>query len=317
MKIYLPSGAFLGNIDPFLRGFDPREPDQFTISSHPSWVSVHPVVLTMLAALGTKLGQQGIKIDQFETKSKNYFERMGLFKFLGLQSGISIVSHEAAGRFIPITQIRDSSTLTQFITDIIPLLHLDPHQAEPIRYIVDELVRNVLEHSQSPHGAFVAAQYYPKTNSIKIGVADTGIGIKKSISHAHQVSSDLDAIRLALTPGVTGTTSKEGGTAQNAGAGLFFIKSIAHANHSYFIIYSGKGFYKLLKKNKRNLPFDPFADHHSKHNDLPPWPGTVVGVDISLDDTPEFTSLLDLIRNSYHEAIKERRKQRYRKPRFV
>lgn len=81
-----------------------------------------------------------------------------------------------------------------------PLLHLSPHEAEPI-------------------------QHYPKTNAIKIGIADTGIGIFKSISHVHQVDFDLAAIRLALQPGVTGTTSHEGGTSQNAGAGLFFIKS--------------------------------------------------------------------------------------------
>ena len=317
MKLHLPNSAFIGNIDSFLRGFVPSDPGSLTITSNPNWVSVHPLVLVMLASLSADLKPGSITIDNFEAKSKNYFERMGLFKFLGIQSGISIVKHESAGRFVPITQIKDSITLSQFVTDIIPLLHLDPLQTESIRYIVSELVRNVLEHSRSPHGAFVAAQYYPKSNSIKIGVADTGVGIKESISHSHLVKTSLEAIRLALMPGITGTTKQEGGTSQNAGAGLFFIKSIAHVNHSLFAVYSGSGFYKLLKNTKKSLPFDPFVDNHSKHNDFPKWQGTIVGVDISLDNTPEFTSLLDLIRQSYRDAIKSRRPKRYNKPQFI
>ena len=35
--------------------------------------------------------------------------------------------------------------------------------------------------------------------------------IKKTINASHNASSHLDAIRLALTPGITGTTKKEGG----------------------------------------------------------------------------------------------------------
>ena len=198
MKLHLPNSAFIGNIDSFLRGFVPSDPGSLTITSNPNWVSVHPLVLVMLASLSADLKPGSITIDNFEAKSKNYFERMGLFKFLGIQSGISIVKHESAGRFVPITQIKDSITLSQFVTDIIPLLHLDPLQTESIRYIVSELVRNVLEHSRSPHGAFVAAQYYPKSNSIKIGVADTGVGIKESISHSHLVKTNLEAIPTFL-----------------------------------------------------------------------------------------------------------------------
>lgn len=271
----------------------------------------------MIAALASQIKPSNISVDHFTAKSKNYFARMGLFRYLGVDLGNSVIEHEPAGRFVPITQIKDSASLTKFVTDIIPLLHLSPREAESIRYIMSELIRNVLEHSDSRGGAYVAAQYYPKSNAIKIGVADSGIGIKKSISRSYSTTSDLDAIRLSLIPGITGTTPKEGGTPQNAGAGLFFIKSIAHVNHSLFMLYSGSGMYKLLKNTRNSLPVDPFQDKHSKHTNLPYWQGTVVGVDISLDNTPEFTSLLDLIRQTYREAIRQRRKARYHKPKFI
>ena len=50
-----------------------------------------------------------------------------------------------------------------------------------------------------------------------------GVGIKTTIATVHRVISDSDAIRLALTPGITGTTRRIGGTDYNAGAGLFLL----------------------------------------------------------------------------------------------
>jgi len=249
---------------------------------------------------------------------------MGLLRFLGKDPAEhKVVEHEPAGRFIPLTQIRNSDEATKFITDIVPLLHLQdlPDQANVLSYIVSELVRNVIEHAESEHGAIICAQYYKKSNSIGIGIADTGLGIKKTINRSHPASTDLEAIRLALMPGITGTTRREGGTPENAGNGLFFIKSIARVNKDFFVLYSGNGFYKLLKPKKTNgrisLFGDPFLDKHSKGETYPYWQGTVVGINIGLDRTPEFAELLAMIRASCSKEMKERRKARYRKPRFT
>lgn len=274
----------------------------------------------MIAALGQTVKPENVSCEVFEAKSKHYFERMGLFRFLGVQSGINVVAHESPGRFVPLTQIQSQQALSKFITDMIPLLHLSPAHAEPIRYIVTELVRNVIEHAESPHGAFVAAQYYEKSNSIRIGIADVGVGIKKTIGRSHRVSGDLSAIQLALTPGITGTTAREGGTEQNAGAGLFFIKSIASINGDFFGIYSGTALYKLLKQHsvrRHMLHADPFKDRHSAREDLPRWPGTVVGIDMVLDENEKFSALLEHIRGTYARAVRERKIERYKKPRFV
>jgi len=319
MKIHLPNSAFLGNIDPFLRGFDPSSPEVLEITANDKWIAVHPAVISMIAALGLTIKPENIRCQKFEARSRHYFVRMGLFKLLKIPSDISIREHEPAGRFIPLTQIRTSSELTSFITEMIPLLHAEAEQAKTLGYIVSELVRNVIEHAEAENGALLCAQYYKKSNSIRIGIADTGLGIKTTITRSHRAETDLDAIRLALMPGITGTTPKEGGTEQNAGAGLFFIKSIASVNRDFFVIYSGSGFYKLLKKNsarRLRLHADPLMDRHTADIDMPSWQGTVVGIDITLDQTEEFSRLLDAIRETYGSAVRERRKARYKRPRF-
>jgi anti-sigma regulatory factor (Ser/Thr protein kinase) len=316
MKVYLPNSGWIGNIDPLLKSLDKSHPSELKISAHKEWVSVHPVVLCIVAALGLSCKPQNIFFDKLEAKSKHYLKRIGLFKLLKVRSNIKIIEHEAAGRFVPLTQITDQTTLSSFIEDMIPLLHLQPEQAKPIRYIISELVRNVFEHAQSPIGAILCAQYYKKSNTIRLGIVDTGVGITKTISSAYPVKNDFHALELALTPGVTGTTRRIGGTEQNMGAGLFFIKSIAKTNRDFFMIYSGKALYKLLKTSPKQgvrLYANPLRDKHSKEVNLPYWQGTVVGVDLNLDTRKEFNELLNSIYAIIQKTIKERRKQYYKR----
>lgn len=281
---------------------------------------MHPAVLCMIASLGHSVPPQNITCN-IEAKSRHYLDRMGIYRFLGVESGVSVAEHEAAGRFIPLTQIKTSDDLTNFFTELVPLLHLDPEHARPIQYTISELVRNVLEHAHSAEGTFVCAQYFKKSNTVRLGIVDRGIGLKKSLEDFYSPSDDLDAIRLALTPGITGTTTKIGGTEQNAGAGLFFIKTIAYMNRDPFLIYSGSAMFKLLQRTAARIVLrgDPFMDRHSVESNLPYWQGVVVGIDIALETVQEFTELLKSIRKFYFQAVKETHKEKpiMKKPKFV
>ncbi len=314
MKIHIPNSAFLGNIDPFLRGFEPSNPDTLEITSNPNWVSIHPLVLSMITAIGLNVKPPNIHL-KLEAKSRAYLVRMGLYKMLGLPCDINITEHASEGRFIPLQQVRTSDELARFITEMIPILHKDPEQAKTIGYIISELGRNVLEHSWAKNGAILCAQFYPKSNVIRIGIADTGDGIKKTINRSHRATTHLEALRLALWPGITGTTPKPGGTEQNGGAGLFFIKSIAQINKDFFMIYSGNAFYKLLTNKTMTLNADPFEDRHNQLENLPYWQGTLVGVDITLNQTREFDALLAAIRRTYSSLRKT--KSPHKKARFI
>ncbi|MEK6974196.1 MAG: ATP-binding protein [Nanoarchaeota archaeon] len=321
MRIHLPNSVWIGNIDQFISSFDNSNTNILEITSHKKWVSVHPVVLCMITALGLLMNKNNkeISFEKMEARSKHYFERMGLFDVLNLDSEMKVEHHEPTGRFIPIQIIKNTSMLEDFIKEMIPLLHLQPEKVEPIKYIISELVRNVFEHAESQNGAIVCAQYYKKSNTIRIGVVDSGVGIKNTLKRYYHPVSDLDAITLALTPGITGTTHKIGGTATNAGAGLFFIKSLTKISRDFFLIYSGNGAYKLLKDNKKEIKLfsDPLKDHHSKKESYPHWQGTVVGIDLCLNETLNFNKLLDLIRNVYRESRKEQNKAKYKKGKFI
>jgi anti-sigma regulatory factor (Ser/Thr protein kinase) len=245
---------------------------------------------------------------------------MNFFKFLGAEQKKDETENEPAGKYIPITQIKDSDGLSNFLKDMVPLLHLDQDKSELIYYVMSELGRNVLEHAMTNMGAFFAAEYSKDENTIRIGIADRGIGLRASLMQSHTVKDDMHAIQLALTPGITGATNKEGGTEQNAGAGLFFIKSISSANRNFMVIYSGDSIYKLLKRSGPELILhaNPFDDNHTKESGYPYWQGTTVGIDITLDSSVEFTAIMEFIRAAFADAIRERKKLRkYKQPKFI
>jgi anti-sigma regulatory factor (Ser/Thr protein kinase) len=323
MELYLPNSASLQNFGGFARKQNLDDPSRLRLSMHPTYVWVHPIALSMVAAAGHLVKRQGegdIEVDRSgSVSSLRYLSRMGLAGTLGVDMGVEMVEHAPEGRFIPITQVSDQAGLNDFIVQMVPLLHARPADAGPIKYVITELVRNVLEHAVSPVGAMVCAQYFEATNRLSLGVADMGVGIRKSITRFHHAASDLDAVHLALRPGVTGATSHVGGNEQNAGAGLFFTKSIARVSRNYFVVYSGSGLFKLLKGPRNEQPrlfSDPASDSATRESDLPFWPGTAIGIDINVGAHEQFAQLLADIRRAYSLDVSDRRKARYRQPRF-
>jgi len=322
VHIEIPNSAFIGNIEGFLRNIFYDTNESLNITSNPKWMSLHPVVTCMISAIGLEFidNQKKIFFEPVTAKSRNYLSAIGLFKILNVDPGFQIAEHEATGRYIPLTRIKNANQLKDFINEIVPLLHTTPEQADPIKYIISELVRNVLEHSRSKVGAVACAQYFKKTNRISIGVADRGIGIYSAMAKHHNVKSDLEAINLALKPGITGTTNKVGGTEYNAGAGLFFTKSIAYVSKDYFMLYSGDSLYKQLKPKvtpQLDLGVEVFTDRATKKEKLPKWQGTAVGIDISMDINQDFSVLLEFIRKAYTIRLKKTKGIKNKKPKFI
>lgn len=319
MKIHLPNSAHLNNVGGFLSHLDASDPSQLTFSMHEKWVSVHPFTLAVSACLGAQCLASGgtVEAEIHHHASVRYLVRMGLFDILGVDPGVQITEHEASGRFVPLTNVRTSGDLKAAITDLVPLLHAPPQVADPIRYVFSEMSRNTLEHAESPVGAFLCAQYYKRSNRISIGIADFGLGIFNTMRKHHAVDGDSSAIRMALQPGITGTTGRIGGTEFNAGAGLFFTKSIAALSRNHFVLYSGGSLFKLLKSapGQLTLQADPAFDRH-RFQDVSEWPGTAIGIDISVRDDVEFASLLSEIRKAYSIDVKKKKKAYYKKIRF-
>ncbi|MBP9670149.1 sensor histidine kinase [Candidatus Woesebacteria bacterium] len=267
-QITLPTSAFLGNFEKFT-GINTFPSDQSNITLKPQnthFISLHPLISAMLNS----------------------------------------IDHNISSPYLASAHtIQSSDELDTYFDETLSQLNLSDQDQLLAKYILSELTRNTLEHSRDPRGSTIALSYGKKSNTLRLGVSDHGIGIKSTVEDSSSDFTDYDAIIHALTPGVTGTTFTPGGTSENAGAGLFFVKSLAHQLGSHFLLYSGTGLFKLLKRKtvRSILKPDSSHDHASGGNGYPLYPGTAVGIDIPLDTLLDFAAALTQIRSKFYSAI--------------
>lgn len=126
-----------------------------------------------------------------------------------------------------------------------------------MRTHINELMTNSFDHSKTKFGSYVCAQWYPAKKNLRISFADGGIGIFKSLRESGkfpEVKNDIEAIRLAIKPGIT--TRKK----QLGGFGLDYIKKYVRNNDGTLTIVSGHGkvnFYRNKIENKHEpIGFD-------------------------------------------------------------
>lgn len=274
----------------------------------PNWLYVDPMGLAMLAAWGAWCKRTGKNIEVVNlNKRANYAARMKVFDHLGVSYKPEINEKEEAGRFMPIRNVKNSADISSAIADVSVLLHLekDTDALSAVQYCLSELLRNVLEHSSSPEGAFVCAHNYSGkgTHRVTLAVADCGIGITKHLGQVFPevLDDDLVALQMSMSPGVTGAKRGLYGTTENAGAGLFITRCIAKGIGGYFVLISGNGLYRLRRSKEPDdqlkLWPDPFLDRSDKVKLKSPWNGTVVALEVPIDKIAEFQSFFEWVRS--------------------
>ena len=309
-ELRIPNDATIRTLRNFLSVNTPfLNPDQSAILRlHKNWAYMDPMALAVTAAWGGWCLRNGRRVEVVGEPGPytNYAARMRLFQHLDIEYTIPIKEHEEAGRFMPLRKVSTASDLNAVIGDVSALLHLDrePDGLAAIRYCVSELVRNVLEHSQSPEGAYVCAQrYFDKVpKRVTIAVADCGIGIQGHLGKVYPeaLTDGLAALRLAMRPGITGAQKGMYGAPDNAGAGLFITRAIAKATGGYFVLLSGGGAFRLKRcanSAKPQILTDPFEETESDRWRLASeWKGTVAATEIMTDKISNFPGLFEWIR---------------------
>ena len=321
--LYIPNSIALSNFDSVFKNNDFDFSDgKVKIQFHPKYVAMHPVGLALYAAFGDYFRLNEIKTSatiNYDIRSIPYLQRMGLFSTLGYSDPVETKRHEETGRFIPLTRITTSDELATFLKDIDPILHTTPDTSRTVKHVFSEMLRNVLEHSLSPLGGHVCATYNHNRKKVSIGISDTGRGIREGMVGYKRFTNHKEAILNALIPGISGTTTRLGGTQENAGAGLFFTKCIAQSTRNHFLIYSGDSYFKLLTRpSSEEIHFNanPEDDYATIKDSLPVFPGTVIGIDIHIEDTTAFNKLMQMIGDSYRASLNKMKKDYYKRIKF-
>ncbi len=143
---------------------------------------------------------------------------------------------------------------------------------DALSYCLREVIRNSYEHSGAEE-ILVCAQYRPTANRVDLAFADRGVGVSKTLRRNHrvQVESDIDALKVALMPGISGSPpsrwDKDNPWA-NSGYGLFMTHRICREG-GVFTMCSGDALLQLSGDRKLERTITEV--------------GTVVGMTVMLD----------------------------------
>ena len=120
-------------------------------------------------------------------------------------------------------------------------------------YCLNEILDNILNHSQENSG-WVVAQYFHKLNQIRLMVVDHGIGIQQALNQKHNFTG-AEALKNCIVSGVT--------NGKGQGHGLFATSLFAKANKGWLSIISGN--HKL-----------DVSENETKISEIKFWQGTCV-----------------------------------------
>lgn len=103
-----------------------------------------------------------------------------------------------------------------------------------LAYCFKEVLRNVFDHT-SENSCFVMAQRW-RDGRAEIAIVDEGPGVFSTLSPIFRPVSPLEALALALKPGVT-----SGSTTENAGFGLYVLSQLGSRKGLFSIVSDNVG----------------------------------------------------------------------------
>lgn len=237
---------------------------------------------------------------------------------LGLNalSGAGEPGKDEPDRTVRLTRVQKASEIERTADQMASLIVTSPDASNmrlAIRYVLVELLRNVLQHSKDPLGAVAAAQRMdagPRrpTAMIQLAVADAGIGIPRSLHRTHPHLTDYrQALERALLPHISGTF-EEGltGSFENAGLGLYMISEMARQTGGRLLIAT-TGAALVLQSGDGVTPASPrFLQ--------PPgvgFPGTLVAFEIPTGAVQDYHALINVILRKANERTPKRAASRW------
>ena len=170
---------------------------------------------------------------------------------------------------------------------------------DTLRFCIREIIRNTFEHSKSD-AVWVCGQYWPTKNSTEIAIMDEGQGILNSLrlNRHYDVSSDIDANKLALQPGVSrmfGIRQDPDDPWQNSGYGLFMSSSLCTIG-GHFIISSGAD--------------TTFVDSQHQQHYQSSTQGTIICLSLKTDNVDNLSTVLKKLSRKGEEISRSYGKNR-------
>jgi hypothetical protein len=194
-------------------------------------------------------------------KHLEYPAHVGFFKYFGMTYGLAPSEAEGSNTYVPITEVKVSTIKERAANGHIHAGEIVEEEArrlarlltrqegsplvDTLTYSIREIVRNVVEHSESDTYT-ISAQYWPTRQSAELAVADSGCGILSSLleNPKLQIGGNLDALKLAMLPGISSKVWSQRRSRDvwtNSGYGLFMTQRLCSLGGQFTLVSGANG----------------------------------------------------------------------------
>jgi hypothetical protein len=195
-----------------------------------------------LATLAHRLRLRALKALALPEKIGPYANTMNLWGALGIEPPREILSRHTAGRYYPLELLRDSNKVDDTADELVKLfksVDCDETTVDAIHTMLRELVGNCYAHSDVKDGVYgvICAQVWGGGKKAQIAIADTGIGIRGSLTQNLDLLHRIKVSNCCEMATEYGVTSKPG--KGHSGYGLAVARNLMEQNNGALFVRSG------------------------------------------------------------------------------
>ncbi len=256
---------------------------------------IDPLALCILTATCHEAHSKGkqVKIHNLSDNMSSYLSRMDVFDNCKIDIQTTNQRHDRRGSLVEVCKLDERSQVDVLASQVAhAILGKTPESNSssvpdemtgyteadqltiPIQYIFSELLENALTHGRragyQESSVWVAAQYYPKQDIIRLAIVDNGCGYLETLQNHPQLTarSHEGAISTALLPDISCNNDVNLiGDSINQGIGLTVVKDLALNAGGSISIISGN---RALTKN---LVTEKFTANDN-------WQGSVISIKV-------------------------------------
>lgn len=195
----------------------------------------------------------------------SYLSHLGFFDYIHMGEGNAVGAAAGSAAYLPITRIEkpdfnsDTQDIQEWYEQIMAVVRglarvvsgtsSDTEENRLYNYALREIIRNVFEHSGASE-CYVCGQRW-WNGRVEIAVVDEGIGIAESLKKSYPLQSDIEALNLAIKPGVSSTSyiEQSENIYDNSGFGLYVLSQLA-SSFGWYVLGSGASRIVGYQKNK-------------------------------------------------------------------
>lgn len=209
------------------------------------------------------MGDGGIKTDMMRSS-----------EFLATMERYSSKTYIPIVNFPANTNIDEKEAVSTVVENIIiRQLNIQPNVANGFKYMIEETLDNITEHSNATRG-WLFAQAYPQKGYLDLCIADNGITLLGSYKNQinNEISTDLEAIKAANLR----ISSKNLPDAENRGYGIYTSKRM--------LVEGLKGQYVMISGGNFYVKTPEFNSFYSLPDNLR-WDGTIISLRIPYNNS--------------------------------